>query len=113
MTATHTDPLDTIAHAALAAERAVGTDRSPRALIEVQVELVRDLARAFGRAMSRDEAAALALTFMRLAVPMLDADVQARTADSRELDAVDAATLTACVGMNVLALLRAGSIGLA
>jgi hypothetical protein len=111
MTYTHADPLDTIAHAIIAAEIAVGAERSPRALIEVQIELVRDLARSFGVEMDRDSAAARALTFMRLAAPMLDADVRPDPEDPRTLDPSDAATLTACVGMNMLAVLRAASIG--
>jgi uncharacterized protein (DUF697 family) len=108
---TPTDPYVTIDEAAMAAEFAVGTERSPKALIRLQMGLVQDLGRTFGRELTKDEAAALTLLFGRMVVPLLGADLVAETVETHLLTAEDAAHVTACIGVNVLGTLHAASIG--
>lgn len=108
---TPTDPYATIDDAAMAAELAIGAERSPKALIRLQMGLAQDLGRAFGRELTEEESAALIIVFGRLAVPVLGADMLEDPAANDLLTAEDAAHITSCIGVNVLGTLRAASIG--
>ncbi len=105
------DPYATIHDAAIAAELAIGAERSPKALIRLQMALVQDLGRAFGRELTDEEAAAMTILCARLIVPVLSADLCADSADVHVLTAEDAAHVTACIGVNVLAAIRSVAVG--
>jgi hypothetical protein len=107
------DPHATIARAASAAHRSLATERSSAALMGVQVTLVRDLARAFGRELEDGEAAGFAVLCARVALPLLHADLLPEVDGSVGFGPDDAASLTACIGVNTLGALRAaaGSAG--
>lgn len=96
--------LDTIAAAAQAASDAV-TARDAQAMVRVHLDLVRVLAVGCGAAWGQEPCAAAAVLLSRMAVPVLDADLCDESPESRAIDAVEAAVITDCLGLNLLTLL--------
>ena len=95
-----------IAIASAAVEAALTTRAAPSELIRLQLGLVRDLGSAYGLMWSDDDCATAVVMAGRMAVPALDADLLSESPDPRLLDARDAAAITECLGLNVLAMLR-------
>lgn len=100
------DPRIAIDQAADSAEQAFRRCGSAAAVLEVQRALAQDLAEVFGRDLEDAAVAGIVLLNGRLGVATLPAD---QAESDGELTAADGASLTLCLGINLLHALHAGA----